>query len=175
MIADATQAYELVAIPFAAVTIATTPHQQIDVEIAFAEDGINFDLAIVSCRHLRLQTIHVGSLFGDDIHHTRQCHTAIERRGRSAQHFYLFHFLQRDTEIGGSGIRGITVQAVAVEHDQDLLLRITVDAAHGDVDIIVTVDEVHARHVGCQHFLQVTGTAGLDHLGCDERGRYRHL
>ena len=79
MIADATQTDELVAIPFAAVTIATTPYEQIDVEIAFAEDGIDLDLTIVACRHLRLQTIHLNTLFGDDVHHTRQGHTAIER------------------------------------------------------------------------------------------------
>ena len=49
MIADAPQTDEIVAIPFAAVTIATTPNKQIDVEVALAEDGINLDLTMITC------------------------------------------------------------------------------------------------------------------------------
>ena len=64
---------------------------------------------------------------------------------------------------------------MAVEHDENLLLRITIYATHGNVDIIVAVDEVHAWHIGCQHLLQVTGTASLNHLCRDERRRHRHL
>ena len=62
-----------------------------------------------------------------------------------------------------------------VEHDEDLLLRIAVNASHGDIDIVVTVDQMHAWHIGCQHFLQVAGAAGLNHLRRDECGRHRYL
>ena len=62
-----------------------------------------------------------------------------------------------------------------VEHDEHLLLGVAVDAAHGDVDIVVAVDEVHARHIGCQHLLQIASPAGLDHLFCDQRRGHRHL
>ena len=47
----------------------------------------------------------------------------------------------------------MTVHTVPVEHDKNLLLRVAVDSTHGDVDVIVTVDEVHAWHVCCQHLL----------------------
>ena len=49
MIADAAQTDELVTIPFAAVTIATSPYQQINVKIAFAKDGINLNLTMITC------------------------------------------------------------------------------------------------------------------------------
>ena len=62
-----------------------------------------------------------------------------------------------------------------IEHDQYLFLGTAVDATHGDVDVVVAVDEVHARHIGRQHFLQVTGTAVVNHVSGNERGGHRHL
>ena len=79
--------------PFSAVTIDTAPDEQVDVEITLAKDGISFDLTIVAHAHFRLNAIHIGTLLGDDVHHPCQGHVAIERRGRSAQHFYLLHLL----------------------------------------------------------------------------------
>ena len=62
-----------------------------------------------------------------------------------------------------------------VEHDEDLLLTITIDTSHSDVNIVIAVDEVHAWHVGSQDFLQVGGSAVMNHLFCDEGGRYWYL
>ena len=64
---------------------------------------------------------------------------------------------------------------MAVEHQQDFLLRVAVDATHGDVDVIITVNQVHAWHVGGQHLLQVAGTAVADHLISNQRGGHRRL
>ena len=42
----------------------------------------------------------------------------------------------------GGRVGGIAVQTVAIEHDEYLFLRIAVDAANGNVDVVITVDEV---------------------------------
>ena len=49
------------------------------------------------------------------------------------------------------------------------------DATHGDVDVVVAVDDVHTRYVGCQHLLQVTSATVVNHLLSDKRGGHWHL
>ena len=122
-----------------------------------------------------LHAFDVGSLLGDDVDDGGERHTAIERRCRTAQHLNLSDFVERDAEVGGGNVGGEAVQAVAVEHDEYLHLSVAVDAAHGDVDVVVAVDDVHARHVSGQHLLQIAGAAVLNHLLGDERGGHRYL
>ena len=64
---------------------------------------------------------------------------------------------------------------MAVKHDEDFLLSDTIDTTHGDIDVVVAVDEIHAWHIGCQHFLQIAGTTVLNHLSGDERGGHGYL
>ena len=64
---------------------------------------------------------------------------------------------------------------MAVEHEKDLLLTIAVYASHGNVDIVITVNDVHSRHVGSQHLLQVHASAVVYHLLSDECGGHGYL
>ena len=64
---------------------------------------------------------------------------------------------------------------MSVEHDEDFLLSVAVDAAHGDVDVVVAVDDAHAGDVGGQHLLQVACAGVTDHLFGDERGGHGNL
>ena len=64
---------------------------------------------------------------------------------------------------------------MAVEHDEYFLLSVAVDAAHGDVDVVVAVHDVHARHIGFQYFLKIPGARVADHLFGDQRGGHRYL
>ena len=64
---------------------------------------------------------------------------------------------------------------MAVKHDENLLLTITVDASQCDVDIVVAVDDVHTRHIGCEHFLKVLASAVTYHILCDKGGGHRYL
>ena len=64
---------------------------------------------------------------------------------------------------------------MTVEHDEDLLLTITEYASHGNVDIVITVNDVHSRHVGSEHLLQVHASAVSYHLLGDEGGGHRDL
>ena len=114
MITDASQTGIIVFLP--AITIDTAPDKHIEIKETFAENCIGLNLAIIAGCCLRLKPIHIGTLFGDDVHHACQGYTAIERRSRTSQHFYLLHLLERDTEIRGGGIGGVAVQTVAVEH-----------------------------------------------------------
>ena len=139
--------------PITAVAVGTAPHEQIDVEITLAKDSVCFDLTMVASPYFRPDAVHVGTLFGDDIHHTSKSHVTVKRRGRTAQHLYLLHLLQGDAEVGGCRIGGIAVQTMPVEHDEYLFLSMAVDAAHSDVDVVITIDDVHTRHIGSQHFL----------------------
>ena len=64
---------------------------------------------------------------------------------------------------------------MTIEHDEYLFLRIAIDAAHSDVDVVVAVDPIHTGDIGRQHFLQVAGSAVVNHLGGDERSGNRCL
>ena len=64
---------------------------------------------------------------------------------------------------------------MAVKHDENLLLTITIDASQRDVDIVVAVDDVHTWHIGCEHFLKVLASTVTYHIFCDEGGGYRYL
>ena len=75
------------------ITIDTAPDKHVKIKETLAEDGIGLDLTIIAGCDLRLKAIHVGTLFGDDINHACQSHTAIKRRSRASQHLYLFHLL----------------------------------------------------------------------------------
>ena len=161
------------ALPFAGVD--TGPCQHVKIVKAAADEEVAAQLSIVACAGLDLHTIDIGPLFGDDVHHACQGYATIERRGRTSQHLNLFHFLERDAEIGGGRIRQIAIQAVTVEHEEHLLLRTAVDAAHGDVDIIIAIDETDTRHIGGQYLLQVAPAAGGNHLFGDERRGHRHF
>ena len=141
----------------------------------FSEEHIQAFLPIVADTGLDLHAVDVGTLLGDDIHHSRQGHTAVERRGRTAQHLYLLDLLHTDAEVGCRDIGTVTVQPVAVEHDEDLLLAVAVDASHRDVDIVVTVYDVHAGHIGGEHLLQVLAPAVANHVLGDQGGGDWHL
>ena len=65
------------------IAIDTAPNEQINIKISFAKDCIGFHLSVVTRSGLKLQTIHISTLLGDNIHNSRQSHTAIERRGRT--------------------------------------------------------------------------------------------
>ena len=158
-----------------AIAINAAPKNEIYIEVAFAKDGIGLDLSIIACSDFCLQSVHIPTLLRNDIHHSSQGHTTIERRGWTTQHLNLLDLLQRHTEIRRSTIGGKIVQTVAIKHDEDFLLSVAIDATHGDVDVVVTVNDVHAWHVGCQHFPQVTRTTIPNHLGSNERSRHRHL
>ena len=62
----------------AAVAIDAAPDKQVQVEVAFAEDGVSLDLSVVARGNLGLQAVHVDTLLGNDVDYRRQCHTAIE-------------------------------------------------------------------------------------------------
>ena len=64
---------------------------------------------------------------------------------------------------------------MAVEHDENLLLTIAVDASQCDIDVVVTVDDVHSRHVGSEHFLKVLASTVTYHILCDKGCGHRHL
>ena len=64
---------------------------------------------------------------------------------------------------------------MTVDHEEDFLLSITIDTTHGDVDIIVTVDDMHARDVCSQNPLQVLCATVAYHLLCNEGGRHWYL
>ena len=98
-------------------------------------------------------TIDVGPLLGNDVDHGSERHAAIERRSRTTEYFYLTNLVERDAEVGCGNVSGKAIQSVAIEHDKDFLLSVAVDATHGDVDVIVAVDNAHAGHVGGKHFL----------------------
>ena len=56
-----------------------------------------------------------------------------------------------------------------------LFLAIAVDASHRDVDIVVTVYDIHARHIGGEHLLQVLAPAVANHVFCNQGGGHGHL
>ena len=64
--------------PIAAIAVGTAPEEQIDVEIALAKDGVCFDLPVITSPYFRRDAVHVGSLFGDNIHYTCKRHVAIK-------------------------------------------------------------------------------------------------
>ena len=154
--------------------IETAPDEDVEVEEALAEHQVSAHLAVVAYSGTHLEAIDVDALFGDDVDHGSECHAAIERRGRSAQHFYLLDFLERDAEVGGGSVSGVAVQPVAVDHEEHLLLSLAIDAAHGDVDVVVAVNVGHAGHVGNEHLLEVAGSADAYHVvGNEQHGHGR--
>ena len=160
---------------FARGMVYSTPYQEVEVEITLAEQHVAMSLTVVAVSTFYLNAVNVSSLLGDEIDYRRESHAAIKRRSWSAQHLYLLQLFKRDAEVGSGDIGGIAVQPVTVEHDENLLLTVAVDAAHGDIDVIVAIDDMHARHIGCQHFLQVAATAVANHLLRNQYGRHRYL
>ena len=64
---------------------------------------------------------------------------------------------------------------MAVQHDQDFLLTVAVDTSHGDIDVVVAVDDMHAWDVGCQHLLEIPGPGVAYHLLCYQGGGHWYL
>ena len=64
---------------------------------------------------------------------------------------------------------------MSIQHDKNLLLSVAVDTTHGDVDVVVTVNDGHAGDVGRQYLLQVASTTVAYHLLSDKRCWHRHL
>ena len=69
----------------------------------------------------------------------------------------------------------MAIQAVTVEHDEYLLLCVAVDATHGNVDIVIAIDDVHAWYIGSQYFLQIASATIDYHLFCNESRGDRNL
>ena len=44
---------------------------------------------------------------------------------------------------------------MTVDHDEDFFLTVTVDTAHSDINVVVTVDNIHTGDIGGKYFLQV--------------------
>ena len=61
------------------ILVDASPDKQIEVEVSLTEDKVAAHLSVVADAGLYLDAIDIGSLFGDDVHHTSQSHTAIER------------------------------------------------------------------------------------------------
>ena len=102
--------------------IDMSPGKDGEVHVAFAKEHVAFDLAVVAPAQFELQPIYFGGFFGDDVDHSCQGYSSIERGGRSSQHFYLLDFLKADAEIWHCSIGGVTVEAMAVEHDEYFFL-----------------------------------------------------
>ena len=63
---------------------------------------------------------------------------------------------------------------MAIEQDQDILLRVSVDASHTEVGLL-SLHRGHARHISAQHIPQVTCVNGPDHLLSNDRDRHGGL
>ena len=87
----------------------------------------------------------------------------------------MLEFVEAHAEVGWSGVGTVTVQTVSIQHDKNLLLSVAVDTTHGDVDVVVTVNDGHAGDVGRQYLLQVASTTVAYHLLSDKRCWHRHL
>ena len=61
------------------VLVEAAPNQQVEVEIAFAENNVAAHLSVVAHACLYLHTVDVSTLFGDEVHHSCEGHTAIKR------------------------------------------------------------------------------------------------
>jgi len=64
---------------------------------------------------------------------------------------------------------------VSIEHDENFLLVVAVDASHGDIGTLITIDDTHAGHIERQNLLEVSGPTVMDHLFSNQCGRYRYL
>ena len=157
------------------VLVEAVPNQQVEVEIAFAENNVAAHLSVVAHASAHLDTVDVSALLGDEVDDSRHGYAAIERRCRSAQHLHLLQLLKRDAEVGGGRIRTIAVQPVTVEHEQNFLLSVAIDSTHGDIDVVVTVDDIHARDISCQQFLQIACPRVANHLFSNQCSRHWHL
>ena len=156
-------------------TVNVSPRQYRKVHVALAEQQVSLQLAKAADARLDLQSVDIGRILGNDIDHAGQSHAAIQRSGRTAQDLDLFHLFQTDAEIRSRHVGRVAVQAVTVQHDEDLLLPARINAAHRDIHLFIALDVRHAGHIGGQRFLQVARTAHPDHLLRDQRHGDRRL
>ena len=89
--------------------IEAAPDEDVYVKVALAKEQVTLELSIVTHTTLGLDTVDIGALLGNEVDNSRQRHTAIERRCRSAQHLDLLELLEADTEVGSCRIGAIAV------------------------------------------------------------------
>ena len=155
--------------------IDADPAQDVQGKIAFAEEQVSAKLSVVAAACLSHETIHIRSFLGDDVNHTRQSDATVQGRSRASQHLNLLDLVQADGEIGAGRVGGVAVQAVSVQHDEDLFLSRRIDATHSHIHFLVTGYISHTGHIRNQGILQGSGTDALQHVFRNQRHGNRRL